>query len=615
MNETIKGSKITYEMEKNKKSKFDYVIVGSGAGGGPLAANLALAGFTVMLLEAGGKEASVSYSVPSYAPLAADNEYYRWDFFVRHYKDQKQQEKDPKFVSSKDGILYPRSSTLGGCTAHNAMITTYPSNSDWEYIQQITGDDSWNPINMRRYFEKIENCRYLDSITAKETGHGTGGWLGVEKANISKAPKDWQLIKTLETCKEKGFNAEKIGPINENLDPNAIDVAKDDSSGYFTVPQSTYDMTRNGSREFVLNVQKQFPERLIIETHALASKILFDEKDDTKAIGIEYLQGAYLYAATPRYNEHCQLTEPETKRVYVNEEVILACGVFNTPQLLMLSGIGDKEQLEEFDIAIRINLPGVGNNLQDRYEISLINEMQSSFKVNEIAKYSDDPEDDPFLSQWLKHREGPYNSIGSPLMYMKKSFPEKINPDIILFARTVRFEGFFPNWFWTFRPIHNQFSWTVLKAHTNNRNGVVKLKSSNPRDTPYINFNSFSDNGEDLNDLTEGFKFARVLMQDSPFKIKEVLPGVEVQSDHDIKEFIKNQAWGHHASCSCPIGADDDKMAVLDSRFRVRGAKKLRVVDASVFPKIPGTFIVTPIYMVSEKASEVIIEDQKNRNK
>jgi choline dehydrogenase len=121
-------------MNTLKQNKYDYIIVGSGAGGGPLAANLVLAGFKVLLLEAGGKEASISYSVPSFTGLAAENENYRWDFFVHHYRNQEEQVKDPKYVPSKDGVLYPISITLGGCIAHNAMITTYPANSDWEYI-------------------------------------------------------------------------------------------------------------------------------------------------------------------------------------------------------------------------------------------------------------------------------------------------------------------------------------------------------------------------------------------------------------------------------------------------------------------------------------------------
>lgn len=605
-------------MEHNETdNNYDYIIVGSGAGGGPLAANLALAGYTVLLLEAGGKEASVSYSVPSFSGLAAENENYRWDYFVRHYADEKQQKRDPKFVPAKDGVLYPRSSTLGGCTAHNAMITTYPANSDWEYIQQLTGDDSWSPTKMREYFIKLEKCQYLEPNIAKKTGHGTSGWLSTEKADTSSAPKDWQLQQTLASCKKRGFDAEQLGKINEHLDPNFVSVTEDHSTGYFTIPQATHNMARNGTREYILQVQQQFPKRLFIQSHALASRVLFDDIELNKAIGIEYLQGQYLYSTTPRYDEECQLTQPVVNKAYANEEVILCCGAFNTPQLLMLSGIGDPEQLTQFDIPVRVNLPGVGTNLQDRYEIPLITEMEQPFKVNELANYSDDPEHDAFLKSWLADRTGPYNSMGSPLMYLKKSFPDKVDPDLIIFAKSVRFQGFFPNWFWTFNPIKNQFTWTVLKAHTNNRKGVVKLKSNNPRLAPYINFHYFNegsdDGGEDLNDIVQGFKFARTLMQDSPFKVKEVLPGHAVQTDEQIKQYIKDQSWGHHASCSCPIGADGDKLAVLDSRFRVRGTQNLRVVDASVFPKIPGTFIVTPIYMISEKASQVIIEDQKRK--
>lgn len=593
------------------EKQFDFVVVGSGAGGGPLAANLALAGFRVLLLEAGGKEDSLAYSVPAYAGVAIEDEYYRWDFFVRHYEDQAQQERDPKFTPSKNGILYPRASTLGGCTAHNAMITTYPADSDWENIARITGDNSWNPANMRRYFEKIENCRYLDPITAERTGHGVGGWLSVEKADTSKAPKDWQLQETLEKCKEEGG----IGPINEHQDPNAISVNEQQSEGFFTVPQATLNMTRNGTKDFILEVVEQFPDRLVIETHSFATKILFDKKDNTKAVGIEYYQGSYLYAASPRHGNDCKITAPVKKTVKVKKEVILSCGTYNTPQLLMLSGIGPEDHLHEFGIKARVNLPGVGHNLQDRYEISLVNEMEEPFLADELADFSDDPEKDQFLKMWLQHREGPYNSMGSPLMYLIKSSPDKPAQDLILFSRAVRFQGYFPNWFWAFRPILNQFTWTILKAHTKNRGGRVRLKSNNPFDTPEINFHYFEEgtdkDGDDLNDILAGFKFARKLMEKSPFKVREVLPGKAVANDEDIKTYIRDQAWGHHTSCTCPIGSDNDPMAVLDGDFRVRGAKNLRVVDASVFPRIPGTFIVTPIFMISEKASDVIIQDYK----
>jgi len=138
----------------NDSAQFDYVIVGSGAGGGPLAANLAKAGFKVLLMEAGGDEDSLNYSVPGLNGLSTEDQAFRWDYYVRHYGDQAQQERDPKFVASQDGVLYPRAGTLGGCTAHNALITVYPSNSDWDRIAEITGDDSWNAASMRKYYEK-----------------------------------------------------------------------------------------------------------------------------------------------------------------------------------------------------------------------------------------------------------------------------------------------------------------------------------------------------------------------------------------------------------------------------------------------------------------------------
>jgi len=136
---------------------FDYVIVGSGAGGGPLAANLALAGFRVLLLEAGGDEDSYTYDVPAFHALASEDERYAWNFFVRHYADDARQRRDPKFRSAQNGVLYPRCATLGGCTAHNAMITLYPHNSDWDHISALTGDESWSSDSMRRHFTRLES--------------------------------------------------------------------------------------------------------------------------------------------------------------------------------------------------------------------------------------------------------------------------------------------------------------------------------------------------------------------------------------------------------------------------------------------------------------------------
>jgi len=139
---------------------------------------------------------------------------------------------------------------------------------------------------------------------------------------------------------------------------------------------------------------------------------------------------------------------------------------------------------------------------------------------------------------------------------------------------------------------------------------------------PEINFHYFyegtdRDTSEDLDAIVEGFKFARRINEIARTRgvvKREIWPGPEqnVEDDDSIRRFVAKEAWGHHASCSCPIGADGDPMAVLDSRFRVRGIRNLRVVDGSVFPRIPGIFIVTNIYMISEKASDVITEDNRN---
>ena len=157
-----------------------------------------------------------------------------------------------------------------------------------------------------------------------------------------------------------------------------------------------------------------------------------------------------------------------------------------------------------------------------------------------------------------------------------------------------------------------------MKGHTNNASGSVTLRSNDPRDTPEINFHYFTESvnaGEDLESLVSGVETVRnIIRRCGDLVVEEVVPGPKVRSQEEIGNFVKDQAWGHHASCTCKMGPATDDMAVVDSRFRVHGTQNLRVVDASVFPKIPGFFIVSSVYMISEKASDVIAEDAKARH-
>lgn len=610
-------------MSSNPHVECEYIVVGSGAGGGPLAATLAKAGRKVLLLEAGDDDEPPNYQVPVFHALASEDEALSWQYFVRHHTDDVQQRRDSKFTAARDGVFYPRAGTLGGCTAHHAMITVYPHNSDWDQIAALTGDQSWLSGNMRKYFERLERCNYRPGLKIlnrmlrwNPTRHGFRGWLPTNVANPLLILRDRALIEVIkdavaESLEELPHAARRAKRgIKALLDPNDWALVRTSGEGVRFTPLSTSGGRRAGTREYLREVQRMFPDRLEIRLGALVTKVLLD--DTLRATGVEYLEGKHLYRADPRAQQSASTVK---RSVHASREVILAAGAFNTPQLLMLSGIGPREELTRHGLPVRVDLPGVGENLQDRYEVGLVYRMKKDFVLLEGATFQapgPGGAPDPHFRDWQRGR-GVYTTNGAVLSIIKRSHPSRPEPDLFIFGLAGRFRGYYPGYSREVIRHSNYFTWAVLKAHTGNTAGRVTLRSADPRDPPRINFRYFSEGndgtGDDLESVVDGVEFVRGIMERVGGDEEEEVPGTKVRTRDDVRQFIKNEAWGHHASCTCKMGTSTDPTAVVDSRFRVHGTVNLRVVDASVFPRIPGFFIVTPIYMIAEKAADVVLED------
>jgi choline dehydrogenase-like flavoprotein len=600
----------------------DYIVVGSGAGGGTVAARLAEAGMDVILLEAGGdpvaegaKRFPGDYSIPAFHPMASENPAMAWNYFIEHYADAAQAGRDWKRCKTR-GVLYPRAGTLGGCTAHNAMIFITPQASDWRGIAELTGDESWGPGPMGAYQRKVEQCRHrrlrrqLARLGLDGTGHGWDGWLPVDMAMPDQAFSDAPMRKML----EKGARAASRGIsgswgalkrlLKGKLDPN--DASMNGQAGLCYAPLATDRHCRFGTRERLLDAKEKASGSLRIELHALVTRLLF--APDRGVAGVEYRKGRHLYRASPQKGR--AETDGPVVTLKARREVILAAGAFNTPQLLLLSGIGPEERLREHGIAVREPLP-VGRNLQDRYEVCVLYRLAAPWKSMEGADFSPD---DPIGRLWESRRRGMYISNGAALAMKRNSPGCAGDADLFIMALLGSFQGYYPGYSQALCEQKDVLSWAILKARTANNAGAVTLKSSDPRDPPRIAFNFFDrdcdPDGKDLKAVTAAVGMVREAaapLLDCGLLTEEICPGAEVKGEA-LEAWVRDVAWGHHASCTCPMGPREQG-GVLDSRLRVHGVPRLRVVDASIFPHIPGYFIVSAIYMAAEKAADMILED------
>jgi choline dehydrogenase len=619
--------------------EFDYVVVGSGAGGGPVAAALAEAGHRVLLLEAGLDPEDDDYRVPAFHGRASESPGMSWSFFVRHYDDDEQQRRDIKFRPQQGGVLYPRAGTLGGCTAHNAMITMYPHDTDWNAIARLTGDRSWRASAMRHWFERLEACGYLDPPRMRPTRqwlarllaslpwisdryvnksrHGFGGWLHTSLPDPKLALGDPELVSLVKEAVLRNLGDlfhRRLRPwegLDSVVDPNSWPVRKKAEGAWF-LPLAVRKGHRNGSRERIRDVAQRLPDRLVVRTGALVTRVLFDD-GGTTARGVEYLPQPHAYRADPVAADG---PAPPSEQVLVRREVILAGGAFNTPQLLKLSGIGPKAELDAFGIPCRLDLPGVGENLQDRYEVGVVSRMRKNFALLKGLTFKppgEGEQPDPGYVQWGEG-SGVYTTNGALLGVVRRSAPELPDPDLFVFGLPARFTGYYPGYSAELAQHSDVFTWAVLKAHTANRAGRVLLRSTDPRDPPDVRFHYFEEGsdaeGRDLDAVVTGIEMARAIMHRLDDCVeRELVPGPEYRTREALRSYVRDQAWGHHASCTCAMGPAGDPRAVVGSDFRVHGTRNLRVVDASIFPRIPGFFLVTAVYVAAEKAGSVIARD------
>lgn len=579
---------------------FEYIVVGSGPGGGPLAANLARAGHSMLLLEAGDDQLDNpnSYMVYNNTP-AINDPLTRWDFFVT--RDTPEIDSlydfttwrtadgdfyvglDPPADSQRLGVYYPRAGTLGGCAMHNAASISLPAEVDWQDVADLTGDDSWSSANMRQYLVRLERCNYL--VNGSTQDHGFTGYLETSQADYSWAYNQSDLT-TLAWYSSEALGYESSTSSSDlaqllGRDMNSNDPDKDNTVGIFTPHTSSRNGVRSSPSNYIratLADERKFP--LTLQLNTLATKIIFGKSGSKgktpKAIGVEYLEGPSLFSADPRHNPSQKGTPG---RAFATKEVIIAGGVFSTPKILKLSGLGPAEELASFNIPLVKDLPGVGTNMQDNYEGVLYGTFEK-----------------PVTGFWD--------------MFMRTSVAERTR-DIHFYCGSFNFIGFFPGMpGWN----ENEFECGFMQLHPRNINGTVKLRSADPRDMPEIHLGLFSQGDDaDLDSMVEAINLVRTVftnLTDNAFtEHRPCRQGSASCTDEDQRAFLRAQTYSHHVTGSCAIGADDDPMAVLDSKFRVRGVDGLRVVDGSVFPVQPGEVPSLATYMISEKALDDILGD------